>query len=142
MTKKLNKTYQISYWLAFGQRVNEELILKKLVSVLSHLSLESLSYSNLYEQKNHVIASFFRLEKYTYIYIHLLNTSQSGAFQWRNWITKLKCIQCNMNYISLNKICLVLKFIKKVIFSAVLKEAGLLHHLRLGSNLFQIDTLL
>ena len=31
--------------------------------------------------KNHVIASFFRLEKYTDIYIHLLNTSQSGAFQ-------------------------------------------------------------
>ena len=47
-----------------------------------------------------------------------------------------------MNYISLNKICLVLKFIQKVNFSAVLKEAGLLHHLRLGSNLFQIDTLL
>ena len=27
-------------------------------------------------------------------------------------------------------------------FRALLKEAGLLHNLRLGSNLFQVDTLL
>ena len=67
MTKKVNKTYPVSYWLAFGQRVNEELFLKESISVLSHLSLESLSYSNLYEQKNHVIAAFIRREKYTYI---------------------------------------------------------------------------
>ena len=42
-------------------------------------------------------------------YIHLLNTSPSGAFQWTNWITKLKYIQYNTNYISLNKIGFSLK---------------------------------
>ena len=46
--KKVNKTYLISYWLAFGQRVNEKLKKTKLVSVLFILSLESLSYSSLY----------------------------------------------------------------------------------------------
>ena len=71
MTKKVNKTYRISYWLAFGQRVNEELFLKKLVSVLSHLSLEGLSYSNLCEQK--ITSSLPSLDgkstqTFTYIY--------------------------------------------------------------------------
>ena len=42
--------------------------------------------------------------KNLHTYIHLLNTSPSGAFQWTNWITELKYIHYNTNYISLNKI--------------------------------------
>ena len=42
VTKEVNKTYRISYWLAFGQRRNEQLFLKK-------ATLFKLNYSNLYE---------------------------------------------------------------------------------------------
>ena len=38
----------IIYWLAFDQRFKEELF-QKMVSILLNLILESISYSNLYE---------------------------------------------------------------------------------------------
>ena len=47
--QETNKTYWLSYWLAIGQRFNEQLSFKEMVCVLSYLSLESLSYLNLYE---------------------------------------------------------------------------------------------
>ena len=47
--QETNKTYWLSYWLAIGQRFNEQLFFKEMVCVLSYLSLESLSYLNLYE---------------------------------------------------------------------------------------------
>ena len=47
--QEANKTYRVSYWLAIGQCFNEQLFFKENGSFLSYLSLESLSYLNLWE---------------------------------------------------------------------------------------------